>query len=72
MDDLKKYVKKTREYPGCNEIDFKWADGTGDDFPRLSIKVRNELVTFGVPDEIKVEGETYLVIKEADIMLIIE
>ena len=55
MDDLKKYVKKTREYPGFKEIDFKWADGTGDDFPRLSIKVRNELVTFGVPDEIKVD-----------------
>ncbi len=55
MDNLKKYVKKTREYPGFKEIDFKWADGTGDDFPRLSIKVRNELVTFGVPDEIKVD-----------------
>jgi UPF0176 protein len=55
MDDLKKYVKKTREYPGFKEIDFKWADGTGDDFPRLSVKVRNELVTFGVPDEIKVD-----------------
>ncbi len=55
MNDLKKYVKKTREYPGFKEIDFKWADGTGDDFPRLSIKVRNELVTFGVPDEIKVD-----------------
>jgi len=55
MDDLKKYVKNTREYPGFKEIDFKWADGTGDDFPRLSIKVRNELVTFGVPDEIKVD-----------------
>jgi UPF0176 protein len=57
MDDLKKYVKQTREYPGFKDIDFKWADGTGDDFPRLSVKVRNELVTFGVPDEIKVNEE---------------
>ncbi|MFM8329556.1 MAG: hypothetical protein ACKN80_04845, partial [Actinomycetales bacterium] len=25
MDELKKYVKKTRKYPGFKEIDFKWA-----------------------------------------------
>jgi UPF0176 protein len=55
MSALKKYVKKTKEYPGFNRIDFKWSEGTGNDFPRLSVKVRPELVAFGYPDEIKVD-----------------
>lgn len=55
MDDLKEYVKQTKQYPGFKKIDFKWSGGTGDDFPRLSVKVRDELVAFGVPDEIAVD-----------------
>jgi len=55
MDDLKKYVKQTKQYPGFKKIDFKWSEGTGSDFPRLSVKVRDELVTFGVSDEIEVD-----------------
>lgn len=55
MADLKKYVKTTKQYPGFKRIDFKWSDGTGNEFPRLSVKVRPELVAFGAPDEIKVD-----------------
>lgn len=55
MADLKKYVRKTREFEGFKKIDFKWSDGTGSDFPRLSVKVRPELVTFGRPTEVKVD-----------------
>ena len=54
MSDLKKYVKQTKQYPGFKKIDFKWSDGDGSEFPRLSIKVRDELVAFGAPDEIEV------------------
>ena len=54
MDDLKKYVKQTKQYPGFKKIDFKWSEGTGNDFPRLSVKVRDELITFGASDEIEV------------------
>ena len=54
MSDLKKYVKATKEYPGFNEIDFKWSKGTGNDFPKLKIKVKDDLVSFGKTDEIKV------------------
>ena len=54
MSSLKKYVRVTKEYPGFKKIDFKWSEGSKDDFPRLSIKVRPELVAFGKPDEIKV------------------
>jgi UPF0176 protein len=55
MEDLKKYVKATKAYPGFKKIDFKWSDGTGNDFPKLKIKIRPELVAFGNPDEIKVD-----------------
>ena len=55
MEALKKYVRQTKEYPGFKKIDFKWSDGTGNDFPRLRVRVRDELVAFGSPDEIKVD-----------------
>ncbi|AWB93768.1 rhodanese-related sulfurtransferase [Aeromicrobium chenweiae] len=58
---LKKYVKGTRSYAPFKDIDFKWSagraleDGTTADFPRLSVRVREELVTFGAPDELEVD-----------------
>lgn len=61
--EMKKYVRGTKAYPPFKDIDFKWSegraleDGTTADFPRLSVKVRDELVTFGAPDEIEVTDE---------------
>ena len=59
--ELKKYVKGSRQFLPFKGIDFKWSDGNADaegrsaDFPRLSVKVRSEVVTFGVPAEITVD-----------------
>lgn len=36
-------------------ITYKWSDGSGQEFPRLSIKVKPELVAFDRPDEIEVD-----------------
>ena len=55
MASVKKYVRATRDYPGFKNIVFKWSDGTGNDFPRLSVKIRKELVAFGDPDAIQVD-----------------
>ena len=55
IKDLKQYLKTTREYPGFKNMDIKWSDGTGDDFPRLSVKAREEIVSFGAPGELKVD-----------------
>jgi UPF0176 protein len=55
MSALKKYVRATKDFPGFGKIDFKWSEGTGNDFPRLSVKTRKELVAFASPDEIKVD-----------------
>ena len=55
MTSLKRYVRVTKEYPGFKGIDFKWSEGTGHDFPRLRIRVRDEVVSFGAPDELTVD-----------------
>jgi UPF0176 protein len=53
---VKKYWRKTKEYAAFKDIDFKWSEGTGpDDFPRLSVRVRQELVGFGAPGDVKVD-----------------
>ena len=55
MRSLKRYIRVTKEYPGFRGIDVKWSEGTGDDFPRLRVRVRDEIVSFGAPDELKVD-----------------
>lgn len=46
MEDLKMYIKVTKQYPAFKDIIFKWSDGSREHFPRLSVKVRRELVGF--------------------------
>ena len=55
MNDLKKYIRQSRGYEGFSKLKIKWSEGTGNDFPKLSVKIRPELVAFGYPDEIKVD-----------------
>ncbi len=55
MDDLKQYIKATKQFPGFKDIVFKWSDGSREDFPRMSVKVRDELVAFRAADEIRVD-----------------
>lgn len=54
LKDIKTYIRKTKEFDGFRGTDFKFSNGEGDDFPKLSVKVRKELVAFTIPDEIKV------------------
>lgn len=56
MDDLKRYIKATKEFPGFKGIVFKWSDGGRENFPRMSVKVRRELVGFqNSEDEFEVD-----------------
>jgi UPF0176 protein len=50
-DDLKAYVKATKQYDSFKDVVFKWSDGTREDFPRMSVKVRRELVGFKNSEE---------------------
>lgn len=56
MEDLKSYIKATKQFAGFKDTVFKWSDGSREDFPRLSVKVRRELVGFqNSDDEIEVD-----------------
>lgn len=57
MTNIKKYLRATKEFAPFKEIDFKWSEALGDEFPRLVIRVRDEIVTFGEPDEIIVNQD---------------
>lgn len=61
---VKRYLRTTREYPGFAGLHAKWSEGSplddkgvSTDFPKLSVKVRDEIVSFGVPEEIVVDAD---------------
>jgi UPF0176 protein len=55
LENLKAYAKETKSYAPFKKLTFKWSEGSRDHFPKLSVKVRDEIVTFGVPGEVKVD-----------------
>lgn len=57
ITSLKRYIKGTREFPGFRAIDFKWSEGSSGDFPRLRVRVREEIVSFGAPDRLIVNEQ---------------
>ncbi|MCS5735302.1 oxygen-dependent tRNA uridine(34) hydroxylase TrhO [Herbiconiux daphne] len=70
LDAVKRYLRKTRQFGPFAALDVKWSEGTAlesgpaskhtpyrasTDFPRLSVKVRDEIVSFGAPGELEVD-----------------
>jgi UPF0176 protein len=47
IKSLKAYRKAMNEHSLFKGIEYKWSDGSANDFPKLSIKVRSETVTLG-------------------------
>lgn len=56
INDLKAYVRETKAYPAFKNTVFKWSDGERDHFPKLSVRVRKEIVAFDAADELKVDA----------------
>lgn len=54
IEELKQYIKATKQFPGFKGTVFKWSDGSRDDFPRMSVKVKDEIVAFDAADELQV------------------
>ncbi len=57
LESLRAYVRETKAYAPFKKMAFKWSDGAREDFPKLSIRVRDEIVTFGATDEIQVNEQ---------------
>lgn len=55
IDSVKAYVKATKQHPGFKGTAFKWSDGGTHDFPKLSVRVRPEIVAFDAADELEVD-----------------
>lgn len=55
IEDLKAYIKEMNKHHLMKKITYKWSDGGRDDFPKLKVKVKDEIVAFGSPDEIIVD-----------------
>lgn len=51
IEDLKSYIKETKKFPGFKDVVFKWSEGGREDFPRMSVKHRRELVGFKNSDD---------------------
>ncbi|HSX33660.1 MAG TPA: rhodanese-related sulfurtransferase [Candidatus Saccharimonadales bacterium] len=56
IDDLKAYIKETKSFLPFKKTTFKWSEGGRENFPRLSVKVRPELVAFGAAEELQVDS----------------
>lgn|SRR5581483_8841718 len=54
LDDVKAYVRTMNATAEFKGIEYKWSDGGREDFPRLSIKVRKELVTLEPEEDFNV------------------
>ncbi len=61
---LKKWARSFRSYAPFAGVDIKWSEGTGLDgtgrsldFPKLSVKVRDEIVSFGAQGELRVDSD---------------
>lgn len=48
IENLREYKREMNRSVLFKGITYKWSDGTGSDFPRLSIKERPELVAFEI------------------------
>ena len=54
IENLREYKREMNRSVMFKGIMYKWSDGTNRDFPKLSVKVRDELVAFRAADEIVV------------------
>jgi UPF0176 protein len=54
LSQVKRYIRVMKDFAPFKDMEYKWSEGRGDEFPRLQVRVRDEIVTFGVPEEIVV------------------
>lgn len=52
------YIKEMQGDPRFVDVDFKTSPGTGDAFPKLSVKVRSEIVSSGLGSEVSPRERT--------------
>jgi len=54
LRNLKYYTREMKAHSLFGEITWKWSDGGEEHFPKLRVKIKDEIVAFGAADEIVV------------------
>jgi UPF0176 protein len=57
LESLRQYKREMNASDIFRGIMYKWSKGTGREFPKLSVKVRSELVAFNKTGEVKVDKD---------------
>jgi UPF0176 protein len=57
LENLRRYKREMNASEIFRSIMYKWSEGSAKDFPKLSVKVRPELVAFRAEDEIEVNEQ---------------
>lgn len=55
IENLREYKREMNRSILFKNIMYKWSDGDGGEFPKLSVKVREELVAFHAKEELRVD-----------------
>lgn len=55
IENVLQYKREMNRSIVFKGITYKWSDGRGDEFPKLSVKVRDELVAFKAADELVID-----------------
>lgn len=55
IENLREYKREMNRSLLFKGIMYKWSDGSGEEFPKLSVKVRDELVAFKASDELVID-----------------
>lgn len=55
LQNLKYYTREMKAHSLFTHIHWKWSDGGAEHFPKLSVKVRDEIVAFDAVDELDVD-----------------
>jgi UPF0176 protein len=55
LQHLKYYTRDMKAHSSFKDIMWKWSDGSADYFPKLQVRVRDEIVAFDAADELKVD-----------------
>lgn len=55
LNQVERYIRVMKDFGPFQNMKYQWSEGDGQVFPRLQVRVREEIVTFGVPEEIVVD-----------------
>lgn len=57
LKNLKYYTREMKSHSSFGDITYKWSEGGLEHFPKLRVKVKDEIVAFDAADELEVDAK---------------